>query len=229
MQKRQEGQVFGRIQFDWIVVIYLPIIILTPFYTYYMCVIKNKECRAGHSTITQTANHYPQNTYFRFVMGIGSTILVLIFNTIFRWLNTQAQAVQFPTLSKILYYAVMVAMLFYCIAVETIDGLSNGPLHTPSAVIFFLTFEIAIVYLTLYLYRFRQWDSTIISQRSMNVKIALATYITIVWVYCLYHSVKSNSVDYTVVVEWNAYLINLLWILSFAEEWKQIKICLISK
>jgi hypothetical protein len=117
IHREKEERVFGMFKFDWVVVVYLPIIILTPCYTYYMCVIKNKECRAGHSTITQTANHYPQNTYFRFVMGIGSTILVFAFNTIFRWINTQAQRVHFPTMGKILYYTTMVAMLFYCIAV----------------------------------------------------------------------------------------------------------------
>lgn len=226
---------YGKFRFDWIVVVYLPIIILTPCYTYYMCVIKNKECRAGHSTITQTANHYPQNTYFRFVMGIGATVLVLAFNTLFRWINTQAQRTHFPTMSKALYYATMLAMFFYCIAVETIDGLSNGPLHTPSAVIFFLTFEIAIIYITLYLYRLKQWDSSVISQGSLLVKICLGVYVTIVWVYCLYRSMGGEDklglgkTDYTVVVEWNAYLINLLWILSFAAEWRQIKVCLICK
>jgi hypothetical protein len=73
-------------------------------------------------------------------MSIGAAVLVLIFNTLFRWINVQAASVGFPRISKLLYYAVMVAMVTYCIAVETIDGLSNGPLHTPSAVIFFLIF-----------------------------------------------------------------------------------------
>jgi hypothetical protein len=93
-------------------------------------------------------------------------------------------------MGKTLYYATMVAMLFYCIAVETIDGKDNGPLHTPSAVIFFLTFEIAIVDLTLYLYRLREWNTSVISGRSMLFKIILAIYITVVWVYCLGHSLN---------------------------------------
>jgi len=36
------SRLLGSISLDWIVVFYLPIIILTPCYTYYMCVIKNK-------------------------------------------------------------------------------------------------------------------------------------------------------------------------------------------
>lgn len=67
------------------------------------------------------------------------------------------------------------------------------------------------------------------------MKICLGVYVTIVWVYCLYRSMGGEDklglgkTDYTVVVEWNAYLINLLWILSFAAEWRQIKVCLICK
>ena len=73
-------------------------------------------------------------------MGIGATILVFCFNTLFRWVNIQAKQVGFPPMSKALYYITMIALVFYCIAVETIDGKSNGPLHTPSAGIFFIVF-----------------------------------------------------------------------------------------
>ena len=64
----------------------------------------------------------------------------------------------------------------------------------------------------------------------MNIKIALAVYSSVIWIYCLYKSLsgmEENKTDFTVVLEWNAYLIDLLWILSYAEEWKRIKICLI--
>jgi len=163
-------------------------------------------------------------------MGIGSSILVLVFHLIFRWVNKEAIKVGFKPMGKTLYYATMIAMVFYCIAVEPIDGKSNGPLHTPSAVIFFLTFEMVIVDLTLYLYRLREWNTNVISARSMWFKIFLAVYITIVWVYCLSRSLSSedeNKTDFTVVVEWNAYLIDIMWVLSYAEEWKQIKLCLV--
>jgi hypothetical protein len=85
----------------------------------------------------------------------------------------------------------LVAMFFESIAVETIDGKSNGPLHGPSAVIFFLTFEIVIVYLTLYLYRLRQWNSSVISLKSLQLKMAAAFYVTGVWIYCLYGAATS--------------------------------------
>jgi len=48
--------------------------------------------------------------------------------------------------------------------------------------------------------------------------MALAFYVTGVWIYCLYKAAtsKENDVDYTVVVEWNAFFIDLLWLLTFA-------------
>ena len=165
-----------------------------------MCVIKNKQCRAYHSTITQTANHFPQNTYFRFVMGIGSTILALIFYTLHRWINVQAYKAGFRPMSKIMYYVMIIALVFYCIAVETIDGKGNGPLHTPSAGIFFIVFQIAIVDVTVYLYELREWDSSVISLRSMRIKAGLAVYITIMWIFCLYHVLNENGTDFTVVL-----------------------------
>jgi hypothetical protein len=119
-------------------------------------------------------------------------------------------------------------MVFYCITVETIDGKGNGPLHTPSAVIFFLTFEITIIDSTLYLYRLRQWNTTVISKSSMNLKLVLAVYVSAVWLYCLFKTtVGQNGTDFTVVLEWNAFFIDVFWILSYAQEWKRIKLCLV--
>jgi hypothetical protein len=34
-------------------------------------------------------------------------------------------------------------------------------------------------------------------------------------------------VDYTVVLEWNAFFISFMWLYSFYEEWKRIKLVLI--
>ena len=41
-------------------------------------------------------------------------------------------------MNKVYYHLMMFANLCFCIAVMTIDGMDNGPLHTPSAVIFFV-------------------------------------------------------------------------------------------
>jgi len=43
-------------------------------------------------------------------------------------------------MSKGIYYMMMVAMIGYAVAIESIDGAGNGHLHTPSALIFFILF-----------------------------------------------------------------------------------------
>jgi len=133
-------------------------------------------------------------------------------------------------MSKVPFYATMFAMLCESVAVETIDGKGNGPLHSPCAVIFFLTFEIVIVYMTLYLYRLRQWNSSVVSQLSFFLKAVLAIEITVVWIYCLYGALSgSKKVDFTVLVEWNSFFLDLAWLLSFAPEWGEIRLSLVSK
>jgi glycosyltransferase involved in cell wall biosynthesis len=163
-------------------------------------------------------------------MGIASAILVLIFSTIYRWINSRAERAGYPPMNRAIYYLIMLSIVFYCIAIESIDGAGEGPLHTPSAIIFFVVQEIAIVYITLYLYELREWDSSIISLKSMRLKALLAIYVSLVWIYCLYgtYGQSENSLDYSVIVEWNAVFVTLLWCLSFSLEWKDIKLSLVT-
>ena len=132
-------------------------------------------------------------------------------------------------MSSFYYYLILVGVVGFCVATETIDGLSDGPLHTPAALIFFLTLQIFIVYTTLFLHRLHEWDTTVISPKSLKFKQVLCGYVTAVWVYCLYHNFagEENKVDYTVVLEWNAFFISFMWIYSYYEEWKLIKLVLI--
>lgn len=195
-----------------------------------MAVIVEKSAKPfPHSTITQTANKYPQNIVFRYICGIAASILVLLINTIYRWIDMQAEKTGFKKMSRFYYYLVLVGVVGFCVATETIDGLSNGPLHTPSALIFFMTLEIFIVYTTLYLHRLHTWDTTVISHRSLMIKEILCAYVTFIWVYCFYENFhkSENSVDYTVVLEWNAFFISFMWVYSYYEEWKKIKLVLI--
>jgi hypothetical protein len=215
---------------DLIIYIYAPITIFAPCYTYYMAVYVEKSAKPfPHSTITQTANKYPQNIVFRLICGIGSSIIVLLFNTIYRWIEIQASRSKFRKMSSVYYYLMLIGLIGFCIATQTIDGLSNGPLHTPSALIFFICLETFIVYTTLYLHELHSWDTNIISSRSLLIKQGLCVYVTGVWLYCLYNTfgIEDNSIDYTVVLEWNAFFISFFWIFSYFEEWKQLKIALI--
>jgi hypothetical protein len=178
---------YGSFNLDWIVYFYGPIAILTPLYTYYMAVYVEQSSKPfPHSTITSTANHYPQNTFFRYFCGFGSSIIVLVFIAIHHWVKAQARKAGFHRMSSISYYIMLFGMLLFCIATETIDGKANGPLHTPCAVLFFIIMEIFIVNTTLYLHRLHEWDSTVISPRSLKVKEVLCVYVSLVWIYCLY-------------------------------------------
>lgn len=213
---------------DRILCFYAPLALLAPLYTYYMAVYCEKSAKPfPHSTITQTANKYPQNIFFRYCCGIGSAILALIVTAIYHWIEFTAKRVGFRPMGRTSYYCMLGAMLLFCIATQSIDGQGNGPLHTPSAVLFFIVLEVFIVNTTLYLHRLHQWDTSSISARSLLVKEALCAYVTTVWLYCLYGTYgQQNSIDYSVVVEWNAYFISYLWIFSFYEEWKDIRLVL---
>ena len=67
---------------------------------------------------------------------------------------------------------------------------------------------------------------------SLLIKKMLAIYISGVWLYCVYGiitdsmDIERNSDKYIVIVEWNSVLINLLWVLSFVFEWKELNFCL---
>lgn len=130
---------YGAIKLNIIAILYMTIMLITPCYTYYMAVYKQKSAKPfPHSTITQTATKYPQNIIFRFVMGVGASLILLIFHTIYRWIDLQAMKSGFEKMSQVYYYLMFIGVICYCVAVETIDSLSTGPLHTPSAVLFFL-------------------------------------------------------------------------------------------
>ncbi len=152
-----------------------------------MAVIVEKSAKPfPHSTITQTANKYPQNIVFRLICGIASSFLFLLINTIYRWIDMQAERSGFKKMSRLYYWVMLVGVLGFCVATETIDGFSDGPLHTPSALIFFIALEIFIVYTTLYLHRLHRWDTSVISARSLLIKEILCGYVSLVWLYCLY-------------------------------------------
>lgn len=80
----------GRINAGKLIAYYVPFIILTPFYCYYMAVKHKEEKPYPAATITQTACHYPQDIAFRYFMLIASSMLALIFFMIFKWVEQAA-------------------------------------------------------------------------------------------------------------------------------------------
>lgn len=142
----------GRINAGKLIAYYVPFIILTPFYCYYMAVKHKEEKPYPAATITQTACHYPQDIAFRYFMLIASSMLALIFFLIFKWVAEAALQSEYPKrISKPLYYLSEFSILLYGITIGTIDGKSTGPLHSPCAVAFFLVLIIAIVVITLFM------------------------------------------------------------------------------
>lgn len=124
-------------------------------------------------------------------------------------------------------------MICYSITIGTIDEKGIGKLHGPCAVIFFVIWVIIIIRVTTFISSVRQWDSSIVTRKSMLLKKLLAFYVCGVWVYCIYGLIttpdeyeQKKSDIYVVIVEWNSVLVNLLWVLSFVFEWKQLNFCL---
>lgn len=76
----------GKLNAGKLIAAYVPFIIVTPFYCYYMSVKNGEEKPYPAATITQTACHYPQDIVFRYFMLIASSMLALIFFMMFRWL-----------------------------------------------------------------------------------------------------------------------------------------------
>jgi hypothetical protein len=76
---------FGKIRMDTILWFEIGLLILIPFYTYYMAVYKDGIAPFPHTTVTDTANPYPQNIVFRFGMLTASSFLSLVFYVMFKW------------------------------------------------------------------------------------------------------------------------------------------------
>jgi hypothetical protein len=85
----------GKLNVGTLVLVYVPITTLTPFYCYYMAVTQHQEKPFPAATITQTACHYPQDIAFRYFMLLASSILALTFFMIFKWVSNVARDIGF--------------------------------------------------------------------------------------------------------------------------------------
>jgi hypothetical protein len=78
-------ETLGRIKLNYIIYFYFTIILFTPAYTYYMSVTLHQEPPFPHTTVTDTACHYPQAIIFRWTMTPATGFLTFIFYMIFRF------------------------------------------------------------------------------------------------------------------------------------------------
>ena len=136
----------GKLNVGELVAVYVPIIVLTPFYCYYKAVSQHQTKPYPYTTITNTACFYPQNIAFRYFMLIASSILGLTFYMMFKWVSKVAADSGFPKpISKVLFFFSMFSILLYGITIGTIDGKGTGSLHGPCAVGFFVILIWSIV------------------------------------------------------------------------------------
>lgn len=223
--------ILGKLNLNNLLIFYIPVMFLTPLYTYHMAVSHKQEPPFPHATVTSTAEHYPQNIVFRYIMLFCSSILAFTFFIVFRWLEFQAKRVGFKKLHKALFYIAESSILCYGITIGTIDGKGTGKLHGINAVIFFIVWFATITNVTVYMNKLRSWDCSVMSKWSLIIKNLLAIYITGIWTYCIYGLINGkndNKSDiYVVILEWNSVLVNLLWVLTMVFEWRKFNICLI--
>lgn len=72
--------------------------------------------------------------------------------------------------------------------------------------------------MSIYMYKLRHWDTSVMSKCSLSIKVILAVYIALIWIWCIYGAITSGlergSDEYVVILEWNSVMINLFWVLS---------------
>lgn len=217
---------------------YLTIILFTPAYTYHMAVSSKQEPPFPHATVTNTACHYPQAQVFRWTMTTAAGFLLLIFHVIFKFFEKQARKYEYKgNLYSYMYWPTMVSIMGYMAAIGTIDTGGTGDLHTYGAVYFFLCLYFLVVNLTIISVRMRRWDSRFMSLGSLNKKVIVALYLSIVWFYCLYGLINEGmngfkdigDDKYIVIVEWNLVYAGLIWVLCFLGDFKNVYVVLAMK
>ena len=114
-------------------------LILLPFYTYYVAVYKDGIKPFPHTTVTDTACPYPQNIAFRFGMMTAASFLALVFFCIAKWMKyIQIKINYLGKIPNAIYFVSEMAILPYCLTIGTIDSGKTGKIHDVSAVIFFV-------------------------------------------------------------------------------------------
>ena len=91
-------------------------------------------------------------------------------------------------------------MVFYSVAIGTLDGKSTGKYHTKAAILFFIIWLYVVIDVTIFLTKMRIWDSSIMSCTSIFLKQLLTIYIIIIWIYCLIGVMTHSKGDKYVVI-----------------------------
>jgi len=131
---------------------FIPILLLTPCYTYYLAV-KTKEQRPyPHSTITNTACYYPQDIAFRGVMLPASSFIGLVYFGLYRWMTAEKKRTNYPgSIYGWMHPLAQASILGFLAAIGTIDGAGYPDLHSYGAVFFFIVLFLITAVVTLVL------------------------------------------------------------------------------
>ena len=84
-----------------------------------------------------------------------------------------------------MYWPTILSVLGYMAAIGTIDIGGTGDIHTKGAIYFFICLYFLVVNMTIISTHMRHWDARFMSKCSILQKIVVATYLSIIWVYCL--------------------------------------------
>lgn len=187
ISKTSTSKTIGAFKINHLIYFYLTIILFTPAYTYYMAVHYKQSKPFPHATVTNTACHYPQAQVFRWTMTSGAGFLTLIFHVVFKFFEKQAIKYGYPgNLYSYMYWPTILSVLGYMAAIGTIDTGGTGSLHSIGAVYFFICLYFLVVNLTVISVKMYRWDTRIMTRKSLIKKIIVASYLTIVWLYCIY-------------------------------------------
>lgn len=120
-------------------------------------------------------------------MGGSGSFVSFIYWILFRWMKSEKKRTQYPgTIYSYLYYVGQLSVWGFQIAMGTIDGNGYPDLHTNSAIFFFVMLFLIVMTQTVVVRDMYLWDSSVLSQKSYLIKLALAIYVACVWTFSLY-------------------------------------------
>ena len=135
---------------NYLLYFFVPLLIGACLYSYHMATSKKEEKPFPHTTITNTACHYPQDIIFRWFMLPAGGFINLIYYIVFKWLKDVKKRTSYPFgIEAWLHPWGQGSVIgFYC-AIGTIDGNGYPSIHGIGAVIFFIILYILSVVITL--------------------------------------------------------------------------------
>lgn len=77
---------YGAIHINYLMYIFIPLLLLAPCYTYYMAVKTGEQKPYPHSTITNTACFFPQDIAFRGINLPAGSFISLIYFAVYKWI-----------------------------------------------------------------------------------------------------------------------------------------------